>query len=33
MSSGIKEKLILWISGNKRKSFLKQEVGRKNIFP
>ena len=28
----IKEKLILWISGSKKKSFSTQEVGRKIIF-
>ena len=29
----VKEKLILWISGSKRRSFSMQEVGRKMIFP
>ena len=28
----IKEKLILWISGSKKKSFSTQEVGKKIIF-
>ena len=28
----IKEKLILWISGSKRRSFSTQEIGKKLIF-
>ena len=33
MNFRIKEKLVLWISGSKKKSFPMQEVGRKMIFP
>ena len=33
MNFRIKEKLILWISGSKRRSFSTQEVGGKMIFP
>ena len=33
MNFRIKEKLILWISGNKRRSFSTQEAGRNMIFP
>ena len=33
MNFRIKKKLMLWISGNKKKSFPTQEVGRKMIFP
>ena len=33
MNFSIKEKLMLWISGSKKKSFPTQEVGRKMIFP
>ena len=33
MIFGIKEKLMLWISGSKKKSFSTQEVGSKKIFP
>ena len=33
MNFSDKGRLILWISGNKRRSFLIQEVGRKIIFP
>ena len=29
----IKEKLVLWISGSKRRSFSTQEVGRKMVVP
>ena len=32
MNFRIKQKLILWISEGKRKSFLTQEVGRKMTF-
>ena len=31
--SWIKEKLVLWISGSKTRSFLMQEVVKKIIFP
>ena len=33
MNFSVKEKLMLWISGNKKKSFSSQEVGRKMISP
>ena len=33
MNFRIKENLLLWISGSKKKSFPMQEVSRKVIFP
>ena len=33
LNFSIKEKLMLWISGSKRRSFSTQEVGRKWYFP
>ena len=33
MNFRIKEKLMLWISGRKKKSFPTHKIGRKIIFP